>query len=91
MSILHLVSVNLQHRPELTDLVRQSAAAEDSILFLGEGIYSLAAPLALPGRHFVLSSDAAASGFQPVSPSRLTDYAGMLQLSLEHERCITWH
>ncbi|MDO8329376.1 MAG: DsrH/TusB family sulfur metabolism protein [Fluviicoccus sp.] len=90
MSTLHLVSVNLSGRTELTAQLRAAASADDSILFMGSGIYSLTTLPDLSGRLLALHADVAASGFSPSNRVALVDYATVIRLCEQHERSLSW-
>jgi sulfur relay protein TusB/DsrH len=90
MSTLHLVSVNLSGRTELTAQIRAAASADDSILFMGSGIYSLTTLPDLFGKLLALHADVAATGFSPCSAVALVDYATVIRLTEQHERSVSW-
>jgi sulfur relay protein TusB/DsrH len=91
MSILHLVSVALTRQPEVAAQIDSAVHAQDSVLFIGAGIYSLSSPVAWPERIYVLQADCSASGIQPPAHVTRIDYPDMVSLCERHERIITWN
>lgn len=89
MSTLHLISGNLRARP--ADLARLSAiiAADDSLLFLGPGIYSADVPLPTAVARFVLQTDLNATAY-PVRDASVISYAELVGLVERHERSLNW-
>lgn len=90
MSTLHLVSVNLSGRTELTAQLRAAVSADDSILFMGNGIYSLTTLPDISGRSLALHADVAATGFSPCNSVELIDYATLIRLCEQHEHSLSW-
>ncbi len=89
MTTLHLVSCPLPLGSETAAQLDAALSPEDSVLFMGNGIYA-AATLTLPVSVYVLEADIRATGLQPMASIRVIDYDGMARLCEQHERSVAW-
>lgn len=95
--VLHCLSVPHRH-PAFADCLA-AAGARDTILLLGDGVYS-ALPhseacirlLEHPAQVVLLHDDAAALGVPPgTSPMETVDMAGFVALTEHHPRQLAWY
>lgn len=91
MSILHLVSINLQQQPEQHQQLQECLGADDAILLLGYGLYS--ATLFHQSTHtcYALRTDVEVTGFKLPAQITIIDYPEFVRLSIYHDRCLSWN
>lgn len=93
MATLHLIHCNLRTRPELAQQLHSALSADDALVFLAQGIYSLAPPTVLYQQPvYVLASDIALTGITvPTKLAQVIDYAEFVVLGARYERSLSWN
>ncbi len=93
MATLHLIHCNLSTRPELAQQLQSALSADDALIFLAQGIYSLAAQTKVYQQPiYVLVSDTALTGFTvPSQIAQIIDYAEFVALGVRYERSLSWN
>ncbi|HEX5276326.1 MAG TPA: DsrH/TusB family sulfur metabolism protein [Fluviicoccus sp.] len=91
MKTLHLVSVSLGRQPELAAQILAAAEADDSLLLIGSGLYTLFSDFRWQGRVHALQADCQSCGIRLPSDVIAIDYAEMVSLCEHHENIVTWN
>lgn len=93
MATLHLIYGNLGTRPELAQQLQSALSVDDALVFIGQGIYSLAVQTVLYRQSvYVLTSDVALTGVVLANTLAQTiDYAEFVALGVRYERSLSWN
>lgn len=92
MATLHLIHANLMTHPELAQQLANALSADDALLFLEQGVYSLAAqPLAICQPMYVLKSDVQLTGLKLPDTIHIIDYNEFVSLGVHYERSLSWN
>jgi sulfur relay protein TusB/DsrH len=91
MATLHLIHTNLMTHPELAQQLANALSVDDALLFLAQGIYSLAAPFAFRHAMYVLKSDLQLTGLPLPDIIHAIDYDEFVNLGVRYERSLSWN
>lgn len=92
MATLHLIHTNLMTHPELAQQLSNALSVDDALLFLAQGIYSLAAqPFAFRQAMYVLKSDFQLTGLALPDTIHIIDYDEFVSLGVRYERSLSWN
>ena len=85
MAVLHLVS-----NPNATASCLRAAAAGDAVVFLGDGVFSVTAPVASAARVGVLTDDADSRGVHAETRCERLSQADFVAWVVAYKTSVTW-
>ncbi len=92
MATLHLISCNLTLHPEIAQQLQQALSADDALLFMAQGIYTLLTmPLSYSQAMYILTSDIMTTGIQPPPTVTAINYGQFVELGARYERSLSWN
>jgi sulfur relay protein TusB/DsrH len=81
----------LTHQSEIAQQLQQALSADDMLLYMAQGIYSvLNQPLLYTQAIYMLASDVTTTGIQPPPAVTVIDYGQFVALGARHERSLSW-